>query len=162
MMEQESDLSLALPAPDTQRVPNQKNRRVTVPHIASEFRGPLPPPEMLAKYERVFPGCAERIVAMTEQQGRHRRWTESTIVTASIDSEKRGSNYGLILASVALIGSFVLMGMGRTVPGLTVFFVDIAGIVGVFVYGRWIRRPDRDDAAENQDQDDKPDEPSSN
>jgi len=35
--------------------------------VYSEFSGPLPHPEILAKYENVFPGAAERIFQMAKQ-----------------------------------------------------------------------------------------------
>ncbi|MXY23205.1 MAG: DUF2335 domain-containing protein [Acidobacteria bacterium] len=45
--------------------------------ISQSFQGPLPPPGLLAKYNEAFPDCAERIVAMTEQQAAHRHALES-------------------------------------------------------------------------------------
>jgi len=34
---------------------------------AYSFSGPLPPPEILEKYNQVVPGLAERIITMAEQ-----------------------------------------------------------------------------------------------
>lgn len=39
----------------------------------SSWQGPLPPPEILQGYEAAFPGAAERILRMAEDQGAHRR-----------------------------------------------------------------------------------------
>ncbi len=38
--------------------------------------GPLPPPEMLAQYEEILPGAAERILSMAERQAEHRQKME--------------------------------------------------------------------------------------
>ena len=51
--------------------------------LTAEFTalsGPLPPPEMLAQYEEILPGAAERILSMAERQAEHRQkleWDES-------------------------------------------------------------------------------------
>lgn len=42
--------------------------------IRSEFSGPLPHPEILAKYEDILPGAATRILEMAEEQANHRRF----------------------------------------------------------------------------------------
>ena len=50
----------------------------------STFLGPLPPPEVLAKYEAINPGFANRIVAMAEAEGDHRRNQEKKSLDADI------------------------------------------------------------------------------
>ena len=45
---------------------------------------------MLAEYERIFAGCAERLVAMAESQLSHRQGLESTVVRGNVAAEKRG------------------------------------------------------------------------
>lgn len=37
------------------------------------FLGPIPPPELLAQYERTLPGLADRLVAIAERESDHRR-----------------------------------------------------------------------------------------
>ncbi len=41
--------------------------------VVAEYQGPIPPPQMLARYEEIVPGAGERILAMAEkeQQNRH-------------------------------------------------------------------------------------------
>jgi uncharacterized membrane protein len=38
--------------------------------------GPLPAPDLLAKYEEIQPGLVNRIVKMAEDESEHRRWME--------------------------------------------------------------------------------------
>ena len=76
--------------------------------ITQSFRGPLPPPGLLAKYNDAFPGCAERIVAMTEQQLTHRHALESRAIDGKLSAERRGQTLGFILALTAIIGGCVL------------------------------------------------------
>lgn len=44
--------------------------------IRSKFSGPLPHPDILAKYEEVYPGAASKIFQMAEEQAEHRRKME--------------------------------------------------------------------------------------
>jgi len=63
--------------------------------------GPLPPPEILQKYNQVEPGLAERIVSMVEKQSEHRRSLEKKVVF----SGERRALLGQIMAFViALVG----------------------------------------------------------
>src|SRR5881397_935561 len=70
---------------------------------AQGYSGPIPPPEMLARYNDAFPGCAEKIVAMAEGQAKHRQNLESRAILGKIKSEARGQWLGVIvvLACVA-------------------------------------------------------------
>jgi uncharacterized membrane protein len=47
------------------------------------FTGPLPPPEVLAKYNETVPGLAERIICMAEQQAKHRQQIETTVIKSN-------------------------------------------------------------------------------
>jgi uncharacterized membrane protein len=68
----------------------QPNNNPQVQIIQSEFSGPLPPPAILAQYDRVVPGAAERIITMAEEQSRHRRPMESQLVVSDIADARRG------------------------------------------------------------------------
>ena len=100
------------------------------------FQGPLPPPQALARYEAVLPGCAERIVSMAEEQAAHRRTLESRVVTGNLAAERRGQVFAFTLALVALVGGVWLIHQGKDAEGLTAIIGALAGLVGVFVYGR--------------------------
>ena len=55
-------------------VPTGQNRGgVAVQVQAEQYSGPVPSPTMLAGYEQVFPGCADRLVAMAEENAVQRR-----------------------------------------------------------------------------------------
>ena len=44
--------------------------------MTNTFHGPMPPPEMLAMYENVYPGFTERLFAQQEQESANRRKIE--------------------------------------------------------------------------------------
>ncbi|MBW2608107.1 MAG: DUF2335 domain-containing protein [Deltaproteobacteria bacterium] len=51
---------------------------------AQTFSWPLPPPEILAKYNSVLPDAAERIISMAENQATHRQRIESKVIESNI------------------------------------------------------------------------------
>lgn len=58
----------------------------TVTHTqVKAHMGPLPAPEVLAGYEQILPGAAERILAMAERQQENRLALESKQLQADVD-----------------------------------------------------------------------------
>jgi uncharacterized membrane protein len=45
--------------------------------VTQQFSGPIPPPEMLERFERVVPGSATMIVDQAREQTGHRMGLES-------------------------------------------------------------------------------------
>lgn len=88
-----------------------------------EFSGPLPPPEVLARYNDALPGGAERIVALAEQQAKHRRKMEA-----------RGQILLFVVVLVAVIGGIVLIALGQDAFGLVPIIGALGGLGGLFLY----------------------------
>lgn len=105
--------------------------------------GPLPPPELLAGYEQVCPGGADRIIRMAEAEGEHRRRMEEKMFDAQVEFMRRGyfeGRLGQIFAfSIAVIflvgGSYVAI-RGEPWAGGLFGSVGIASIVSAFIWGR--------------------------
>ena len=71
--------------------------------IEQEFSGPIPPPNIIAGYENVVPGAADRIIKMAEQQSSHRQSMELLETKAEI----RDSLLGIIFAFGLGIGCLI-------------------------------------------------------
>ena len=104
--------------------------------ISQSFRGPLPPPGLLARYNEAFPGCAERIVAMTEQQITHRHGLEASVVAGKLAAERAGQRFAFALAFTALVVGGGLIAFDKDTGGLTAIIGALASVVAIFVYGR--------------------------
>jgi uncharacterized membrane protein len=102
----------------------------------TRFSGPLPPPEILKGYEDVLPGSAERIIRMTEKQQAHRIQIESSVVEENCRSQRRGLHYGFAISLLVILGGFFLIYEGKNITGAAVVITAVAGLVGVFVYGK--------------------------
>jgi len=114
-------------------------RREIVGEIKRElsvFSGPLPPPEALAEYEKVFPGCAERIVSMAERQSDHRQSLERRVVYSNTRNETVGQIIAGILSFVAIVGGIYLLANDKSASGFGLILIDAAALVGAFAFSR--------------------------
>lgn len=111
---------------------------------AEGFSGPLPPPQMLVKYNEAFEGCAERIVAMAERQATHRQGIEKTAVESNFRSERRGQILGFVIALAAICGGFYLAMHDKETAGLATIIATVVSLSGVFIYGKWQQKKQLD------------------
>jgi uncharacterized membrane protein len=106
------------------------------------YSGPLPPPGMLAQYEDISPGFAERIVAMAERQAAHRQKREAFADRWSVLVALIGQIFAFILAMTTVLGGFYLAYTGKPLEGIAAVISSLAILAGVFVYGK--RRQNND------------------
>jgi uncharacterized membrane protein len=107
---------------------------------SAQFSGPMPHPAMLAEYEKVQPGLADRIVAMAEkEQAHHHEMAKEIVLAQSKDLKmaRREKTFGQICG--LLIGTFTVGGgvfaavNGAQIPGTFIGSSGVVGIVSVFV-----------------------------
>ena len=101
------------------------------------FSGPLPHPDILAKYESVVPGAAERIIKRFEIQSDHRQNLENMVVKADILKSNLGLLFGFIITMTAIIGGLYTAFKGHPFFGSSVTFVGLAFLVGAFVSNKY-------------------------
>ncbi|MFZ3217718.1 MAG: DUF2335 domain-containing protein [Candidatus Acidiferrales bacterium] len=103
---------------------------------AAHFSGPIPPPEILAKYNDAIPGGAERIVAMAESQSLHRQSLEKAVIEANCRVQKTGPIYGFIICMTAILGGIYLVHSGKSAEGLASIITALSSVAVVFVVGK--------------------------
>ena len=90
---------------------------------------PLPPPNLLATYDKILPGAAERIFVMAEREQNHRHAMERNESKLNFT----GLIVGAMVAIAALVaGTFVIF-LGHEIAGPVIVGVDLVGLAGVFV-----------------------------
>lgn len=102
------------------------------------------PPQMLAAYEDVFEGSAERILRQAEENGKHRRRLESAVVGADLRLEVRGQWFAFLLALIALAGGIGLIAFGKPIVGAFTAMIAVGPLAGMFV---WTQRKEGRGAA---------------
>ena len=112
-----------------------------------EFRGPLPPPEILQAYNKALPNGAERIVAMAERQSAHRQEIEKTVVKGNVTVQKIGVFSSLLITLTAISLGSALIYNDKDTSGLAVIISSLACLVGAFIYGRRSQERERAEKA---------------
>jgi uncharacterized membrane protein len=92
-------------APAASQQPEQQNSQVTVHHRATQWAGPLPPPDALDAFNSVVENGAERIFTMAEAEQRHRIEYERIGQMAAIADTKRGHYLGAAISIAAVVGA---------------------------------------------------------
>jgi uncharacterized membrane protein len=124
------------------------NTTIELTQQFASFSGPLPHPNILARYNEVIPNGAERIMAMAERQAIHREALETQVVTGNVASQARGTHYAFAICMVCILGGFGLIITGKSVDGLVAIISSLAALAGVFVYGKYQQRKERQEKSE--------------
>ena len=117
-------------------------------HFTEISTGPLPPPSMLAEYDRIIPGAAERILNLAEQQTKHRIELEKSAIRSEISRSWTGLWMGLIVSLAAIGGGVLVAILASPTAGATIATASVVALASVFVYGTSSRRKERDRKAE--------------
>lgn len=92
----------------------------------SEFRGPIPHPQLLKQYDEALPGSAERILRMAEQEQEHRFKIVSQCIDSDTKESKLGLHYSFILGLAPMVLGIVIVIVGRNESS-----VWVGGLFGV-------------------------------
>ena len=107
------------------------------------FMGPIPPPGILAGYNNVIPNGADRVIKMAEKEQAHRHNIETTIVGKESFEKRVGLVFAFILAlSVLGVSSYLLIFTEKSGYGLTVFIIELGGLVWAFLGAKEKRQRD--------------------
>ena len=126
-----------------QPVQHQKPTTVSA-SISTSYQGPLPPPEMLERYNQVLPNGADRIVSMAESQMRHRHGLESIVINGNVKAQSRTQLFAFLLGVLAIGGGIGLIAFNKSTQGLVAVITALTAYSGVFIYGRYEQRIERE------------------
>lgn len=104
--------------------------------VQHAFQGPVPPPGMLAEYNKVVPGLANRLVELTEKEQAHRHgWMDGNLKLKS-GMVSRGQWMAFTLSILILLMAFFFGVKGNTTFAGLLVTIDLIGLASVFVAGR--------------------------
>jgi uncharacterized membrane protein len=120
----------------------------------STFAGPLPHPDVLAKYNDIQPGFADRIIKMAEAEGEHRRNQEKRSLDSDIKAreiaqetdlhtiregfrlQRLGQFCALIIGVFTVAAGTYAAVHGALIAGTFIGSTGVIGLVSVFIWGR--------------------------
>ena len=116
--------------------------------------GPIPAPEVMAGYERLLPGSADRILSMAERQEAHRQKLEQEAQDANVAAQQRqlaiaegqqkavfrsdviGQVFGIITCTLCVIGSVYLAMNGHEKTAIALAALPTAAVIRSFFVDR--------------------------
>ncbi len=110
------------------------------------FTGPLPHPKILALYEEIVPGSADRIISMAENQANHRTKFENTSLAIDGKLAERGQIFAFIIAVICIISTIALALSGHDTVAGVLGGTTIVGLVTTFL---GVRHKKNKEAVEN-------------
>lgn len=130
--------------PEITKITAEVTRKVMT-SVSRFFSGPLPPPEILIRYNEAFPEAAKRIMEMAESQLAHRQGMEKKVVDSNCQHEFWGLIVGAVLSGFAILGGIYLAANNKPLSGFGVILLDVATLAGIFVYTRKEQKRERAD-----------------
>lgn len=109
----------------------QQNRPIAA--VKQPFSGHLPPPAILAGYEQVLHGAADRTITIAESEAGHRHKMAEMALNEDYNEARLGQTLVLIMAvSAILCGTFIALA-GYQIAGSV---MGGGGVIAVFMMGR--------------------------
>jgi uncharacterized membrane protein len=118
-------------------IPEERRREfLSVMETTISHRGWLPPPHMLAEYNAVLPGLAERIVQMPEREQAFRHEIFRGEGKREFTLKRWGQHYAIISMLIVIGFAVFLTFMGEPAWASRVVIATLAVIVGIFITGK--------------------------
>ena len=118
----------------------EEDRRAIINEIVRieqrSYSGPLPPPQVLADYEKTLKGSADRILQMAEREQEARHRIDSEIIGNAAKQHKRGQYMGCALVVLLAAMAFTLGLLGHDWLSVMVFTGAIGSVAAIFVLNR--------------------------
>ena len=111
------------------------NSNSVFPVLKINGSGALPSPEILAQYNSIIPGLADRIVAHAEKQSLHRISLERKLLISNIRKSYMGLVFGFFIGSLGIGGGIWLTFSGFNVTGVVFSSASLVSLVMSFIYG---------------------------
>lgn len=131
----EADTSIEEPKDEMES--SEKLEKVVASVIEQKFSGPIPPPNIIAGYESVVAGSADRIIRMAEQQSLHRQNIELMETKAEIRDSLLGVIFAFILGTGCLVACVITVTLvpaaAGAVSGAVLGITGIGSIVAAFL-----------------------------
>ena len=111
--------------------------------IHREWHYPLPPPEILEKYNDIVPNMAERLLSNLEFQTKHRCEIEKHVIFSRSSNMKRGQYIaGIISIAVIVVATYLAVNGHPILAGSIVGF-DFIGLTSAYCVGQYTQREER-------------------
>lgn len=118
-----------------QQVLGQQPQSLMAVETVTTHQGPIPSPEIIAGYEKVLAGSADRIIKMAEKEQAHRHAVQLKRQTQLGSLTLVGQIFAFLIGIVGVSGGVYLVKNDKSLVGFGVFFSSLATLAGIFFFG---------------------------
>jgi uncharacterized membrane protein len=104
-------------------------RQLLSEEYSIHFSGPLPPPQILERYEKTLPGAADRLLTMAEKHQDQRHERNTGLIRRNFALEMGGMVFAFIVLILFISGGIALLLAGHEPAGYFSLFGPAAVIV---------------------------------
>lgn len=97
------------------------------------YSGPIPHPESLAQYDRIYPGAGKLIIDNGVAESQHRRQLETNSLTYTRNDRRRRDWMGFVIGVIGVFAGAWLIHEGHAVVGTALSGGTIVILVGMFL-----------------------------
>ena len=105
------------------------------------YHGPIPPPQMLAEYDSVHPGLANRIIEAWENQAQHRKNLESKATDGSENRMDRSQRNAFWISLAGILSATVVGIWDGWAAAAFIVVAAVGGPNAATILARLIRSP---------------------
>jgi uncharacterized membrane protein len=109
--------------------------------LSTTHSGPIPNPEIIAGYEKVLSGSADRIIKMAEKEQDQRHKLQSVAQGHLAKITFLGQILAFLMGLSGIAGGVFLAMHDKPVSGFGVFITSLGTLVGLFLVDRRQHRP---------------------
>ncbi|TAF75565.1 MAG: DUF2335 domain-containing protein [Bacteroidetes bacterium] len=128
------------PAKQTDNQSSSDSQQKTTAQISRHYSGIIPPPEFMSHYAEINPDFPNRILSLTENEGKHRQQMERKIVNFSFISEMAGIVSGLFAVAMVCLLCYYFIEQNNPKEASHVAIAVIVGLAGVFVFRKFTKK----------------------
>lgn len=126
------------------KIQNYNNNNAALISQSVSFSGPLPHPDVLKRYDEIYPGAAKIIIEMAKDQSEHRQELEKSVIASDIKNSRLGLYFGFLIGMTGIIMGAVIIFFGQALVGSFLSTAFLVGLVSTFVYGSRGRKKERE------------------
>ena len=138
------------------QIPNQG--KYTQPNVAisqqtlqiQQFSGPLPSPEVLTEYAKIYPGLEKTIVEMALAQNTHRIEIEKIVILSREKQSRLGQYFAFVVAILLIALAAVALFLGHPTVAGVVATTTIASTIALFLKAKSDQTPQKNEKSNSK------------
>lgn len=118
-----------------QEIESRKEQVIDKNNLEGKMKCELVEPSIVAGYAEILPGAPEKILAMIEEQHRHRRWIEKVEIVCQNLLPILGLVFAMAITVLCFAAGVLLLLLGQTITAGIFFGLTLLGLVSRFING---------------------------